>query len=170
MATVFPGIVMGSEVCAPLDAGMAVEPEFREGVRVGILKPCAAKDVKSVDGGLARAGNDAVDGFLPVDVGLVLKVTADGVCAGFDEEAGDGQHEEERDETGAAVEGFDLPPRTADVHEPRGNAGADPEDEEEACGRNGETPGDVVQNVVTGLVGEDEKDFVIGDAAGRGVP
>src|SRR6185437_3050741 len=80
------------------------------------------------------------------------------------------QHEEKRDEASAAVEGFDLPPRTADAHERRGNAGADPEDEEEACGRNGETLGDVVQNVVTGLVGEDEKDLVIGDAAGGGVP
>src|SRR6185437_6434105 len=158
VATILPRIVMESEVCALLDAGMGVQPEFREGAGVGVLKPCAAERVESVDRSLPRIGNYSHNGFLPVDVGLVLKVSADGVCAGFDEETGDGQHEEERDEAGAAAEGFDAPAMPDAANQPAGDAGADPKNKKDACGRNGEALEDVVQNVMAGFMGEDEKD------------
>jgi hypothetical protein len=56
------------------------------------------------DGGFLRVGDEAVDGFLTVDVGLVLEVAADGVAGGLQQEVGDGCHEEERDEAGAGGE------------------------------------------------------------------
>jgi len=45
-----------------------------------------------------------VNGFLTVDVGLVLEMAAEGVADGFEDEAGDGDGEEENDEADAGGE------------------------------------------------------------------
>ena len=71
MPTVGPRIVVGGEVGAVLRGGVIVEPELDEWVRVGVFEIRLAKGIEGGDGGSLRVGNEPVDRFLPVDVGLV---------------------------------------------------------------------------------------------------
>src|SRR5579863_5366490 len=83
---------------------MAILPELDEGAWVGVFKPGLAEVVEGGDGGLLRVGDEAVDGFLSVHVGLVLKVAAEAVVDRLQYKAGDGDGEQEHDEAGAAGE------------------------------------------------------------------
>ena len=65
---------------------------------------------------------------------------------------------------------FDMPAGAVAADEPGGAGGAGPVDEEEGEGVAGEHFGNVVEDVVAALVAEDEEDFVVGNAAGGGVP
>ena len=79
MPAVGPGIVVQREVGSGLHRGVVVGPELNEGAGVGVFKPCFAEGVEGGYGGLLRVGDNAVNGLLAVDVGFMLKVTADGV-------------------------------------------------------------------------------------------
>ena len=176
VAAVGPGIVVCGEVGAGLDGGVAVLPELDEGAGIGVFKPGFAEMVEGGDGGLLRVGDDAVNGFLPVDVGLMLEVAAEGVADRLQHEAGDGDGEQQHDEAGAGGERScssmpaELPARAEAAGEPGGESGAGPVDEEQREGIAGNQFGNVVEDVVAALVAEDEEDFVVGDAAGGGVP
>ena len=108
--------------------------------------------VEGGDGGLLRVGNEAVDGLLSVDVGLVLEVAAEGVVDRLQQKAGDGNGEEEHDESGAAGERASsirtagllptqLPARAEAARQPGGKPGAGPVDEEQGDGRAGKLLG-----------------------------
>src|ERR1035437_4127093 len=51
--------------------------------------------VEGGDGGLSRIGDQAVDGLLAINVGLVLEVAAEGVAARLQDNAGDRKGEEQ---------------------------------------------------------------------------
>ena len=65
---------------AGLCGGVAVGPELDEGAGVGVFEPGFAQCVEAGHGGLLRVGDYAVDGLLAVDVGLMLKVAAEGIA------------------------------------------------------------------------------------------
>ena len=75
-----------------------------KGLGVGVFEPGFAEGLEAGDGGLLRVGDEAVDGFLAVDVGLVLEVAAESVADGLEHEAGDGDGEDENHEAGAGGE------------------------------------------------------------------
>ena len=123
---------------------MAVLPELDEGVGIRIFKPGFAEVIEGRDGGLLRVRDDAVDGFLSVDVGLVFEVAAEGIVDRLEHEACDGDGEQQHDEAGAGGERVcifklaELPTRAEAASEPGGESGAGPVDEEQgycACRR-----------------------------------
>src|ERR1035441_4782901 len=87
MPAIGPGIVVQGEVGAGLDGGVVVLPELDKGTGVGVFQPGLAEGVEGIHGGFLRVGDDAVNGFLPVYVGLVLKVTAESVAGRRQQEA-----------------------------------------------------------------------------------
>ena len=58
--------------------------------------------VEGRDGGLLRVGDHAVDGLLAVDVGLVLKVAAEGIAGRLQHETGDREGEQQHQKALAA--------------------------------------------------------------------
>ena len=70
----------------------------------GVVEPRCAEIVEGGNGGFLRVGNDAVDGFLAVDVGLVFEVAAEGVGGRLKQEAGEGDGKQKHDETGTGGE------------------------------------------------------------------
>ena len=123
---------------AILCGGVFILPELDEGVGIRIFEPGFAQMVEGGDGGLLRVGDDAVNSFLTVDVGLVFVVTAEGVADRLEQETGDGNGEEEHEETGAAGEGSSImlaaqfPARAETACEPCGKCSAGPVNEEQA--------------------------------------
>lgn len=93
MPAVGPRVVLAGEVGAALRAGVVVEPKLDERAWIGIVEPGFAEVVEGGDGGFLRVGNDAVDGFLAVDIGLVLEVAAEGVGGRLEQKAGNGDGE-----------------------------------------------------------------------------
>jgi hypothetical protein len=83
---------------------MVVEPTLNERVGIGVLKPGFAESLEAGDGGLPRIGNQAVNGLLAVDIGLVLEVAAEGVADRFEKETQNADGEDEDDEAGASGE------------------------------------------------------------------
>ncbi len=79
----FPGVIVRSEVRALRDRGMAVGPEDKERVRVGLVQRSLAEDLEGANAGLLRIGDDSVNGFLAVDVGLVFDGAAESICHRF---------------------------------------------------------------------------------------
>ena len=99
MPPVRPRIVVRGELCALLNAGMAVEPEDYERVGMRVFEPCSAEIVEGGNGGFLRIGNDAVNGLLTVHVGLMFEVAADGVRYGVAEERRQRKDKKQRDES-----------------------------------------------------------------------
>lgn len=95
---------MHGEVSAGLDAGVAVLPKLNEGAGIGIFQPRFTQVIEGSDSGFLRVGDEAVNGFLAVNVGLVFEVTAESVACRLEDEASNGEGEEEDDKTLAAGE------------------------------------------------------------------
>src|SRR5579875_2233816 len=72
---------------AAANGGVAVGPELVPERRVGVVEGCSAEDVEGVLGGGLRVGDEAVDGFLAVDIGGVFLAAADGGVDGLGEGA-----------------------------------------------------------------------------------
>ena len=104
VAAVCPGIVVLGEFGAMLRAGVVVEPELDQRIRIGIFEPGLAQLIECGDRGFLRIGHDAVNRLLPIDIGLVLKVAAEGAVHGLGEEAGNRNGEEQHHEAGARRE------------------------------------------------------------------
>src|SRR5580698_357936 len=104
VAAVGPRVVVSGEVGAVFYAGVVVEPELGEGGGVGVFEPGFAESLEAGYGGLLRIGDEAVNGFLAVDVGLVLEVAAEGIGRGGEDEAGERNREDKNHEAGARGE------------------------------------------------------------------
>src|ERR1700678_1974579 len=104
MAAVGPWIVMRRKVGAVFYAGVVVLPKFDEGDRIGVFKPRLAESVEAGNGGLLRVSNKPMNGFLPVDVGLMFEVPADRVVYRFKDEPGDGDGKDQHDKASAGRE------------------------------------------------------------------
>lgn len=102
MAAVGPGVVVQGEVGAGLDTGVVVLPELDEGAGIGVFQPGFAEVVEGGDGGLLRVSDQAVNGLLAVDVGLVFEVAADSVAGGLPQHAHNREGEEQHHEALAA--------------------------------------------------------------------
>ena len=75
---------------------MAVGPEFDEAIGMGIVKPDDRIRAEGADGCGLRIGNEAVNHFLAVDVGLMLDVAAESVCDRLGKKAEDGREQEQQ--------------------------------------------------------------------------
>src|SRR5208337_4591050 len=95
MPSVRPWIVVRGEFGAVFDAGMVVEPELDQRIRIGIFEPGLAQLIECGDRGFFGIGHDAVNRLLPIDIGLMLKMPADGAGRRLREEAGNGNGEEQ---------------------------------------------------------------------------
>src|ERR1700757_4794294 len=108
---------------------MVVEPELDERVRIRILEPGFAEMVEARYCGLLRVGDQAVNRFLPIDVGLMFEVTAERVAHWFEQEHHDRDHEYESDESGAGrdrrhiVAALDSPAHSEATYDPLREAG-----------------------------------------------
>ena len=80
MPAVSPWIIVQRKVGAGLDGGVVILPELDKWAGIGIFQPSLAKGIESSYGGLLRVGDDAVNGFLPINVRLVLEVAAEGIA------------------------------------------------------------------------------------------
>src|ERR1035437_6848350 len=133
--------------------------------------------IEGGDGGFLRIGDQAVDGLLAVDVGLVLEVAAKGVVCRRHQEANDRDGEEEYQEALTAgergISAF-LPaqaPAGAEAsRQPAGKRCTAPENKEQGERCPCEYFGNVIEDVMAAFVAEDKEDFVVGYAAGGGIP
>ena len=165
-----PGIVVRGEGGAALDGGVVEGPEDDERIGMGVFEPCLAKLLEGGDGGRLRVRDDAVKRFLGVDVGLMLEGAADGVADGFAEDFQQDESEQDDDQAGEAVEGLDAPAMAAKTEKTVSEQKGEPEEGERSEDAEGESPEEMVEDVMAALVGEDEEDFVGGHAVGGGVP
>jgi len=164
-----PRVVLGGECGTAGRGGMVVGPELEEGVWVWVVEACLAHVLEGADGGFLGVGDEPVDGFLSVNVGLVLEVAADGVGDGRGGVLEGSDGEQEDDESGEAGQGGNAPGDPEAGDEPGGEAGDEEHEGEGAeCGED-HAFGDVMEDVVAGFVAEDEEDFVVGEAVGGGV-
>jgi len=176
MPAVGPRIVVRGEVGAVLHAGMAKGPELDEGIGIGIFQPCLAQMVEGGDDGVFRIGDKAVNRLLPVDVGLMLEVAAEGVACRFKQEARKRKRENQNQKTLSAGERVclishaQLPARAAAAGQPSGQRSRAPNDKEETGGHAGQLLRNVMQNIMPALVAEDEEDLVVGQPVGGRIP
>jgi hypothetical protein len=66
---------------------MIIFPELYDWIGIRVLQPRLAQVVESGNSGPSRIGNQAVNRFLAVDVGLVLKVPAERVAGRLRQQA-----------------------------------------------------------------------------------
>lgn len=170
MAAGDPGIVVRGEVGAALDGGVVKGPEDDQWIRIRVFEPCLAKLLEGCDGGRLRVGDDAVECFLGVDVGLMFEGAADGVSDGFAEDFKQDESEEDDDQAGEAVQGLDAPAMAAKPQEAVSQQKGEPEEKQSSEDAESESPEEMVEDVMTALVSEDEEDFVGWHAVGGGVP
>ena len=155
-----PGIVVGSEVGALGDGGVAVEPEFHERVGVGGLEIVLPKGDEGFLGGDLGIGDKSVDGFLPEDVGLVLFPSAEIVGDGGEEEGDAGEDEQQDGEGGKIPGGTDLPAGAETANQGVDGEIRDPEQDNEHGHGEGEAFIDVVQDVVAHFMSDDEENLI----------
>ena len=104
-----PGIVVGGKAGSVGDGGVAVEPEFHEGVGVGGLEVILPESDEGFLGGDLGIGDESVDSFLTEDVGLVLFPSTESVGDGREEERDAGEDEQQDGEGGPIAGGADVP-------------------------------------------------------------
>ena len=80
MPSIGPRIIVQCKVGTGLHGGVAVLPELDEGAGVGIFKPGLAQGIESGHGGFLWIGDNTMNSFLSVDIGLMLKVAAEGIA------------------------------------------------------------------------------------------
>ena len=165
-----PGIVVRGKLGAALDCGVVVGPEDNECAGVRVFEPGLAEMLECGDGGLLRVGDDAVDRFLAVDIGLMFDGAADGVADGFGDDFKQDEREQYDDHAGQRRERFDAPTAAAPAQQRRRKPHREPEQGERSGDAQGDAPGEVMEDVVAALVGKDKEDFVLRHAVGGGVP
>ena len=75
-----PGIVGAGEGCTVVDGWVVSEPEPEEWMRGWVVERLFAEQLKGLLAYGLRVGDDAMDGFLPIDIGFVLMQAAEAVC------------------------------------------------------------------------------------------
>ena len=166
-----PGVVGLGEGGAGVDGGVGAGPELQEGVGRGVVEALFAEDLEGLPGGGLGIWDEAVDGFLAVDVGGVLVGANVGVGEGLGE-GFEGEEDEGEDDEG-------LPNRFARGCARWGRSGAmrrcmprKPRKKSGSRKRQVKTVPETtwLRGVVAQLVAEEEGDFVGGDAGDGGVP
>ena len=155
-----PGIVVGGEVGAVGDGGMAVEPKLHERVGIGRLEVVLAQGVKGFLRGELRIGDKAVDGFLPEDVGLVLLPSTERVGDGGKQERDASENQQQDGEGGKIARGADVPARTEAANQSIDGEIREPDQGDEHGHGEGDAFVDVVKNVVAHFMSDDEENLI----------
>ena len=155
-----PGIVVGGEAGSARNGGVAVEPEFHEGVGVGGFEIVFAEGDEGFLRGDLRIGDETVDGFLAENVGLVLFPSTESVGDGREEEGDAGEDEQQDGEGGPIVGGADLPAGAEAANQPVDGEIRKPEQADEHGHGEGDAFIDVVEDVVAHFMPDDEENLM----------
>jgi len=146
---------------------MGAEPEFEDGVRRGVVQGEFAELLEGLAADLLRVGDDAVNGLLAVDIGVVLDGPAEGV--GKRPESVDSTESTRRRTTSAPQSCCEGMRHEAPYRASRKRTPWNPSKSSGSSAiQSSATPANhMAQSVVAHLVGEDEADLA-GRAAGDG--
>ena len=158
---------MFGEGGAEADRWVGIGPEDDEGAGVGVGISIFAEKLEGLLGGGLGICDDAVDGFLAVNVGGVLVHAGEGVLDRLGEEADHGEDEGEDDEGGPVVLAVDAPLGVVTAEQEAEEVEAEPEGKEDDDEGEEDGGDDVAEDVVAHFVAEDVEDFV-GCALGDG--
>ena len=108
--------------------------------------------------------------LLPIDIGLVLKIAAEGAAHGLGDKARNGKGEEQHHETGARRQINGAPSGSIAPHHPCRKTRARPKHKEQPGGIARKFFGNVVQHIMPAFVAEDEQNLVIRHLIRRRIP
>ncbi len=155
-AALSPRMILECEADTVADPGMVIEPEFDEGAGARVAEIDFTEDLKGLGGGLAGMGSEAVGDLEAILVGLMLDMAAEGVGERSDGDHQEGDKKEEHGKGSPVIEREDGPGGTPAPEEAGGEMAGEPEDQEGKSGGKEHAFGDVIENVVSHFVAEDE--------------